>query len=155
MKIRLLAVGTGMPDWVQSGYQDYAKRLTRDVTLDLVEIPAGHRGKGADVARLTEKEGDALLAAIRPGERLIALEVGGKSWSTEQLSAEMKNWLMEGRNICLAIGGPEGLSRKVVEKAEARWSLSPLTLPHPLVRVLLSEQLYRAWTLLHGHPYHR
>lgn len=155
MKIRLLAVGTGMPEWVETGYRDYAKRLCRDVQLELVEIPAGHRGKSADVQRLTEREGEALLGAVREGDRLLAMDVRGKIWSTEQLSTQMQLWLMSGQNICLAIGGPEGLSPRVLEAAQERWSLSPLTLPHPLVRVILAEQLYRAWTLIHGHPYHR
>ena len=155
MKIRLRAVGTKMPDWITTGFDDYAKRLTDDVRLEVVEIPAGKRGKNADIARLTEKEGEAQLAAIGSNDRVIALEVGGKALSTEELSQMLGHWLQEGRNISLLIGGPEGLSPAASARADQQWSLSRLTLPHPLVRVLLAEQLYRAWTLLKGHPYHR
>ena len=155
MKIRLLAVGTKMPDWVTTGFDDYAKRLTDDVRLEVVESPAGKRGKNADIARLTEKEGEAQLSAIGSNDRVIALEVGGQTLSTEELSKMLGHWLQEGRNISLLIGGPEGLSPAASARADQQWSLSRLTLPHPLVRVLLAEQLYRAWTLLKGHPYHR
>ena len=155
MKIRLLAVGSKMPDGVTAGYEDYAKRLTDDVRLELVEIPAGKRGKNADLVRLTEKEGEAQMAAIPPQDFVVALEVGGRALSTEDLSQILGRWLQEGRNISLLIGGPEGLSPAARARADMQWSLSRLTLPHPMVRVLLAEQIYRAWTLLKGHPYHR
>lgn len=155
MKIRLIAIGTRMPDWVSSGYHEFAKRLTDDVRLELVEIAAGKRGKSADIARITEKEGEAQLATIGSNDRVIALDVLGKPWRTEDLSQKLRQWLAEGRNISLLIGGPEGLSAEASARADEYWSLSPLTLPHPLVRVLLAEQIYRAWTLLKGHPYHR
>lgn len=155
MKIRLLAVGTRMPDWVTAGYEEYAKRLTDDVRLELVEIAAGKRGKNADVVRLTDKEGEAQLAAIPAQDYVVALEVGGRPLSTEDLSEKLGRWLQEGRNISLLVGGPEGLSAAARARADLQWSLSPLTLPHPMVRVLLAEQIYRAWTLLKGHPYHR
>lgn len=155
MRIRLLAVGQKMPDWVTTGYGDYAKRLTDDVRLELVEIPAAKRTKNSDVDKMKTQEGEALLAAIHTNERVIALEVGGKEHSTEALSQQMTDWLQGGKNICLLVGGPDGLSKDVLKRAESLWSLSPLTLPHPLVRIVLAEQLYRAWTLLKGHPYHR
>lgn len=155
MKIKLIAVGTRMPDWVSTGYHEFSKRLNDDVRLELVEIAAGKRGKSVDIARLTEKEGEAQLAAVANNDRVIALEVHGKPWSTEDLSQKLRQWLAEGRNISLLVGGPEGLSADVSARADEQWSLSPLTLPHPLVRVLLAEQIYRAWTLLKGHPYHR
>ena len=155
MKIRLIAVGTRMPEWVSTGYHEFSKRLNDDVRLELVEIAAGKRGKSVDIARLTEKEGEAQLAAVASNDRVIALEVHGKPWSTEDLSQKLRQWLAEGRNISLLVGGPEGLSADASARADEQWSLSPLTLPHPLVRVLLAEQIYRAWTLLKGHPYHR
>lgn len=155
MRIRLLAVGQKMPDWVTTGYLDYAKRLTDDVRLELVEIPAAKRSKNSEVDKMKQQEGEALLAAINTNERVIALEVGGKEHSTHALSQQMNDWLQGGKNICLLVGGPDGLSPDVIKRADALWSLSPLTLPHPLVRILLAEQLYRAWTLLKGHPYHR
>lgn len=155
MKVKLIAVGTRMPDWVSTGYHEFSKRLNDDVRLELVEIAAGKRGKSVDIARLTEKEGEAQLAAVANNDRVIALEVHGKPWSTEDLSQKLRQWLAEGRNISLLVGGPEGLSADASARADEQWSLSPLTLPHPLVRVLLAEQIYRAWTLLKGHPYHR
>ena len=153
MRIRLLAVGQKMPDWVTTGYLDYAKRLNDDVRLELVEISAAKRSKNSEVDKMKQQEGEALLAAIHVNERVIALEVGGKEHSTQALSQQMNDWLQGGKNICLLVGGPDGPD--VIKRADALWSLSPLTLPHPLVRILLAEQLYRAWTLLKGHPYHR
>lgn len=144
-----------MPAWVEDGYADYAKRLSGEITLDLIEIPAGKRGKNADVVRITDKEGEAMLAAIPNGDRVVALDVLGKSFGTEQLAATLEDWLPQGRHMSLLIGGPEGLAPAALARAEEKWSLSKLTLPHPLVRVLVAEQLYRAWTLLKGHPYHR
>lgn len=155
MKIRLIAIGTKMPGWVEEGYAEYAKRINGDITLELIEIPAGKRGKNADIARITDKEGEAMLAAIPAGDRVVALDVLGKSFATEQLSQTLAGWLPEGRHISLLIGGPEGLAPAALARAHEKWSLSRLTLPHPLVRVLLAEQLYRAWSLLKGHPYHR
>lgn len=155
MYIRLLAIGNKMPDWVTSGYHEYAKRFPPTCSLELVEIPAEKRTKQADIQRTTEREGEKLLNAIKPGHRVIALDVKGKMWSTEQLAENLQQWQLESRSIDLLIGGPDGLSEACLKKAETRWSLSPLTLPHPLVRIVLAEQLYRAQTILQGHPYHR
>lgn len=155
MRLRLLAIGTRMPAWVDAGFGDYARRLAGDISLELVEISAGRRGKGADLARLKEQEGEALLAALRPQERVIALDVLGRTLSTGDLADTLKAWQVDGRPAALLIGGPEGLSRAVLERADETWSLSRLTLPHPLVRIVAAEQLYRAWSVLKGHPYHR
>ncbi len=155
MKIRLIAIGGKMPRWVTEGYNEYAKRFPAEVSFELIELPLGHRGKGADLARAKKQEGDQMLAAIPKGDRVIALEVGGKSWSTEQLAEQLESWQMDGRNVSLLVGGPEGLDGRCVAMADQKWSLSALTLPHPLVRVLLVEQLYRACTILQGHPYHK
>ncbi|MGB0466094.1 MAG: 23S rRNA (pseudouridine(1915)-N(3))-methyltransferase RlmH [Pontibacterium sp.] len=155
MKVRLIAVGGKMPRWVTDGYQEYAKRLPQELQLELVELSLGHRGKNSDPARAKKMEGDQMLAAIPKGDRVIALEVGGKNWSTEDLAQQLENWRMDGRNLSLLVGGPDGLDSRCIALADRKWSLSALTLPHPLVRVLLAEQLYRAWTVIQGHPYHK
>ena len=155
MRIRLIAVGGNMPRWVEMGWQEYVKRLPPEITLELVEIPLSTRGKNADVQRLIRQEGAAMLAKVQPGERVVTLEVEGKPWSTEQLAEQLDAWRLDARTVNLMVGGPEGLAPEVCAKSEQRWSLSPLTLPHPLVRVLLGEQIYRAWTVLAGHPYHK
>ncbi|MGM8930733.1 23S rRNA (pseudouridine(1915)-N(3))-methyltransferase RlmH [Salinicola sp. MH3R3-1] len=155
MKIRLLAVGSRMPAWVEAGVEEYRKRLPREMPFEIVEIAAGARGKNADVARAIQAEGDRMLEKLRDQEHIVALEVEGASWSTEQLAERLGIWRQEGQDIALVVGGPEGLDPRVVARARQSWSLSALTLPHPLVRVVLAEQFYRAWSLLSGHPYHR
>ena len=155
MNIHLIAVGEKMPSWVQQGYQEYARRLPRECSLRLMEISPGTRGKNADVARAIRDEGQRMLAAIPKGARVIALEVGGSNWSTEQLAKQLDTWLASGQDVALLVGGPEGLAEEARAVAQQAWSLSPLTLPHPLVRVVLGEQIYRAWSILQNHPYHR
>lgn len=155
MRIRLISVASRMPRWVEQGYHEYAKRLPADLPLDLVEVPLATRGKNADLVRLMRREGEQMLAATQAGERIVTLEVTGRSWSTEELASHLENWRLEARNVNLMVGGPEGLAAEVAERSEQRWSLSALTLPHPLVRILLAEQLYRAWTILNRHPYHK
>ena len=155
MRIRLISVASRMPGWVVQGYQEYAKRMPPDLPIDLVEIPLATRGKNADVARLMRREGEQMLAATQPGERIVTLEVNGRNWSTEELARQLEAWRLEARNVNLMVGGPEGLADEVSARSDQRWSLSALTLPHPLVRILLAEQLYRAWTILNRHPYHK
>jgi len=155
MLIRLLAIGNKMPVWVEQGFADYAKRFPPSCHLELVEISASKRTKNSVDKQLIEQEGNKLLTAIKPGNHIIALEIKGQMWSTEQLAAHLKNWQAGRRNIDLLVGGPDGLSDSCLQKAETKWSLSPLTLPHPLVRILIAEQLYRAVSILQKHPYHR
>lgn len=155
MKVRLLAVGTRMPAWVTQGVEEYRKRLPRDFALEVEEIAPGQRGKNADIPRAVAQEAERIRARLRGDEHIVALEVGGKPWSTEQLAEQAEGWRLEGRDVVLLVGGPDGLEPGLSAAADQRWSLSPLTLPHPLVRILLAEQLYRAWTLMVGHPYHR
>lgn len=158
MRIRIIAVGTKMPDWVEQGYAEYAKRMPRDVTVEMLELPLAQRGKNTDIATAMAKEGEAMLAAIEKGgkgEQVIALDVKGKLWSTEQLAENLASWKMSGFNYCLLIGGPDGLAPECLAMASVKWSLSPLTLPHPLVRILVIEQLYRACSILQNHPYHK
>jgi len=155
VRIRIIAVGSKMPDWVEQGYAEYAKRMPRDCVVEMVELPLAQRGKNTDIAKAMEKEGEAMLAVIGKGEQVIALDVKGKPWSTEQLADNMATWKMSGSNYCLLIGGPDGLAPACLALASAKWSLSPLTLPHPLVRIVVIEQLYRACTILQNHPYHK
>ncbi len=144
-----------MPDWVQAGYSEYAKRLPRECALELKEIPLATRSKNTDIARAIEKESESILASIPAQERVIALDVLGKPQTTQTLADALRDWQMQGGNTSLLIGGPDGLSVNCLARANQRWSLSGLTLPHPLVRIVLAEQLYRAWSLLNHHPYHR
>ncbi|MAA64647.1 MAG: 23S rRNA (pseudouridine(1915)-N(3))-methyltransferase RlmH [Alteromonadaceae bacterium] len=155
MRLRLICVGQKMPGWVNDGYQEYARRFPSDMPLELSETALATRGKNPDIPRLVHKEGEAQLAALGKSDRVIALEVGGRAWSTEKLASSLESWQMDGRDISFLVGGPDGLAPACRERADQLWSLSPLTLPHPLVRVILAEQLYRAWTITRNHPYHR
>lgn len=155
MRIHLIAVGTRMPNWVQEGYHEYAKRMTGECRLNLIEVEAGKRGKNADIARILQEEAARMLTAIPSDSCIIALDVQGQAWSTPQLARQLQKWQFGGQDICLLVGGPEGLASECLAKAQQKWSLSALTYPHPLVRVIVAEQLYRAWSLLRGHPYHR
>ena len=155
MKLKLLAVGTKMPSWVNDGYKEYAKRLPRECQLVLQEIQPAKRGKSGHASQWMEEEGERILTAIPSDHHVVSLDVKGKPWTTEQLAEQMQNWLSDGRDVSLLVGGPDGLAQKCSQRADQKWSLSALTLPHPLVRIVMVEQLYRAWTVLQNHPYHR
>jgi len=155
MKIHLLSIGHKMPVWVNQGCQEYLKRMPKECHVKLIEISAAKRTKKSDFKRIITDESQRLLAAIPKNNRIIALDVKGKHWSTEQLAQKMGNWMSSGQDIALLVGGPEGLSDDCLKSASELWSLSALTFPHPLVRVILTEQLYRGWSVLRGHPYHR
>ena len=155
MLIRILAAGTRLPDWVAAGYGEYASRIGPEFRLELVEVPVTHRGRNADPARARAEEGRRMLAGVDPRMHVTALDVGGRSMSTEQLGHWLAARLNDGRHLALLVGGPDGLDAACLQRADFRWSLSPLTFPHGLVRVMLAEQIYRAQSLLRGHPYHR
>ena len=155
MRIHLIAAGTRMPSWVGQGYADYAGRLPPECKLVLKEIPLGASRSGGDARRAMQEEGAKMLAALPEGAGVTALEVKGKPLDTEALAKLLNQWLQEGRDQALLVGGPDGLAPECVAKANLKWSLSPLTLPHGLVRVVVAEQLYRAWSILKNHPYHR
>lgn len=155
MKIKIIAIGNKMPDWVRAGFEEYHRRFPRNFIIELIEIPAIKRSEKSDLNKIKEKEGELLLNACEKGDKIITLDLNGKAWNTPQLAKELTLWELNGRNICLLIGGPEGLSDACKYHAEQSWCLSNLTLPHPLVRVILIESLYRAWSLNHHHPYHR
>ena len=153
MHARLIAVGDRMPSWVAEGYAEYVKRLTRELPLELVEISTRQRSR--DVARAIADEGEQMLASIPKGAHVVALDGRGKPWSSEELAAQLAQWRMQGQDLAFLIGGPDGLAGAALARAQQRWSLGPLTLPHPLVRIVVAEQLYRAVSLLGNHPYHR
>jgi 23S rRNA (pseudouridine1915-N3)-methyltransferase len=153
MRAWLIAVGARMPAWVDAGYAEYAKRLAHELPLQLVEISTKSRGR--DPARASADAGAALLAAVPKGAHVVALDGRGKPWSSEDLAAQLARWRMHGKDLAFLVGGPDGFAPVVLERADQRWSLGPATLPHPLVRILVAEQLYRAVTQLGNHPYHR
>ena len=153
--MRILAVGNRQPQWINEGFETYARRLPHECRLELKEVTPARRNQGQDADRMRAEEGERILKVLSPGEVLIALDERGKSLNTHILADWMGDWLMDGRDVSLAIGGADGLSPEVLAKADRRLSLSPMTLPHGLVRVILAEQLYRAWSIRNGHPYHR
>ena len=155
MRIYLIAVGTRMPSWVEEAYREFSKRLPRECALQLHEIPLGKRSKSQAAERAQHDEGQSMLGAIPAGCHVVALDVQGRAWSTEDLSSNLQDWLASGRDLALLVGGPDGLSPACLDRADQRWSLSALTFPHALVRVIIAEQFYRAWTVTTGHPYHR
>ena len=155
MILTVAAVGQRMPAWVQEAWREYARRFPRGLSLDLREIPLAKRGRNANAKSLRRAEGQALLAAVPSGHRIIALDETGRQWSTMELAAQLESWMREERGACFLIGGPDGLPEECRNQAQDVWSLGRLTLPHPLVRAVLAEQLYRAWTVTQNHPYHR
>ena len=155
MQVRLIAIGGKMPAWVNTGVAEFEKRLPKEWRFDLLELPIGQRSKSASIAKAMEQEQTSICRAINPKSHLVALDSRGKSWSTEVLSQQLENWQQSGKNIDLLIGGPDGLTNDVINRADQVWSLSALTFPHPLVRIVVVEQLYRAWAILQNHPYHK
>ena len=154
MLMRIVAAGTRMPGWVDAGFRDYAGRLRGDYRLELVEVALGARGRG-DPAKAVAEEGARMLAAAGERAHLVALQVGGRALDTASLAAWLGERAQSGEPIAFCIGGPDGLAPAVDARARFRWSLSPLTLPHGLARVVVAEALYRAVTVIKGLPYHR
>lgn len=148
MHLRVISVGRSMPGWLQAGWQEYAKRLPAPFKLELVEVTTS---RGAT----SRREAEALLARCPKRAIRVALDERGELWSTVQFATHMARWRESGRPVCLLIGGADGHDPWLLEQVEYRWSLSPLTFPHQLVRVIVAEQCYRAWSVLAGHPYHR
>lgn len=144
-----------MPAWVEQGYKEYASRLSSTVQIELKELPAAKRVRNSVVEKMKQDEGERLLAAVPKGAKIVVLDEHGKSQTTKQLSVMLDDWIQMSQDIAILIGGPDGLSKECIQKADYKWSLSAFTFPHPLVRIILVEQMYRAWTLLNNHPYHR
>ena len=155
MHIRLVAVGDRQPSWVDDAFAAYTGRYPREWKFRLDSIATAKRAKGDRSSSARDAEGELLLAKVAADEQLILLDEHGKQLSSKSLAARLADWQLDGRNICFIIGGPDGVSSAVKERANFTWSLSQLTLPHGLARVLFAEQMYRAWSLQTGHPYHR
>lgn len=155
MHIRLLAVGDRQPDWVDAAFNTYTGRFPREWRFELDTIATAKRAKRQGATRAIETEGKLLLAKISPDEQVVLLDERGTQLNSKKLAARLSDWQADGRNLCFIIGGPDGLSSACRERADFTWTLSELTLPHGLARVLLAETLYRAWSLQTGHPYHR
>ena len=155
MRVTILSVGHKMPAWIQEGFNEYARRMPPEIRIELVELKPEERGAGKNAEKAKAIEGERLLAALPEGGMLIALDERGKSVSTRGLSVMLSGWMRDASRPVFAIGGADGLSEAVKERADKLVSLSELTLPHGLARVVLAEQLYRAWSILARHPYHR
>jgi 23S rRNA (pseudouridine1915-N3)-methyltransferase len=155
MHIRLLAVGDKQPSWVDTAFQTYAERLPHQWKFRLDTIPIAHRSKSNKASGAKEAEGAKVLGNIRPDDFVVLLDERGKALSSRELGEHLTDWQSAGRDLCFLIGGPDGVSDDCAARANFRWSLSRMTLPHGLARVMFAEQLYRAWTLTQGHPYHR
>lgn len=155
MKINIIAVGSRMPTWVKAGYEEYVKRFPKHFQIKLVEIPMCKRGKDNDVKRCIEIEARRIIDAMPQNTYLIALDQTGAHWSTPDLVKQLQFIQQQAQNLTLVIGGPDGLSARCLQKADALWSLSALTFPHHLVKIILVEAIYRAWTISAHHPYHR
>lgn len=138
-----------MPGWVTAGWDTYAVRMPRECRLQLQEIPLKKRGRGID------DEGERMVAAVGRNDHVVAMDVAGSSWSTPQLARQLGRWMQQGGDVCFLVGGPDGLAESARQRASQSWSLSKLTFPHSLVRIMVAEQLYRAWSILSNHPYHR
>ena len=152
--MRVIAIGTRMPGWVTEGSDEYLKRMPRELSVEWVELPASKRTRDTAELRMLD-EATAIERRLKPQDLIVALDIDGKTVSTENIAAALSSWQAEGAKVAFIIGGPDGLHPTLKARAVARWSLGRITLPHPLVRVILAEQLYRACSINAGHPYHR
>jgi 23S rRNA (pseudouridine1915-N3)-methyltransferase len=155
INIKIISVGKKVPSWVQSGYQEYLKRLPHELNLKLKEIPPARRGKNISIDKIVKQEALAILKDIPENYHIVVLDERGKKQTTVNFSKKINLWMNTGQDTCFIIGGPDGLDCSVIEAANEKWSFSDYTLPHALVRVFLVEQIYRAWCILKNHPYHR
>jgi len=155
VKIQLIAIGTRTPGWVSSGFDEYARRLPRHLALELVEVAAVNRNRAADVNRTKREEGSRLLNRVPEDSHLVALTETGTTVTTRCLASVLNTWMGSGRDVAMMIGGADGLSKDCLDRADESWSLSALTFPHALVRVIIAEQMFRAWSIISNHPYHR
>ena len=155
MRLSVFAVGTRMPGWVNDGVKEYARRMPRQIQFSIEEIPPGQRTARGSVSAAREQEATQLIKRTAACDLRIALDEKGKPWTSTELADQLRDWLHHVPHVALMIGGPDGFTNEIGDTADRLWSLSGLTLPHGLVRVVLAEQVYRAWTIVDGHPYHR
>ena len=155
MRIHLVAIGHRRAGWERDGYREYARRMPPELPIELREVPASKVSKRDSTQRRIEDEGRRLVAATPNGARVVVLDERGAAWTTRELARRIERWMRDGRDLALLVGGADGLAPECIEAAEHCWSLSPLTLPHGLARIVVAEQLYRASTILRRHPYHR
>jgi 23S rRNA (pseudouridine1915-N3)-methyltransferase len=154
MELRVVAVGEKPPSWVVDGVREYTRRMPSQLPVNVTTVRSGASRSGADAEQGKAEEGKRLIAASRDCRR-IALDAGGRHWDTATLARWLDDWLIDGRDVAFLVGGADGIAADCLAEADQRWALSALTLPHMLVRVVVAEQLYRAWTMLNNHPYHR
>jgi len=155
VKLKLLTIGEKMPSWVEQGVEEYKKRLPADMGFELLRLPMSKRTKNKNAAIYKQEEAKTLTAAADKCNRVIALDVKGKAMTTELLVKKLTSWRQEGDSVALIIGGPDGIDAPLLQKADEKWSLSGMTMPHPIAQLVLVEQIYRAWSVTQGHPYHR
>lgn len=155
MRIRLLTISHKLPAWIETGYAEYIKRLPPAYSIELINIPAEKRKLSYSPARMLQQEGKKMLSLIKASHHVVALDMTGEQWSTEILSANLSVWQQAGVTVDLLVGGADGLAPACLERANIKWSLSKLTFPHLLVKLIIAEQIYRAYTILMNHPYHR
>ena len=153
MHVRLIAVGDRQPSWVDSAFSEYTARLPRQWRFRVDEIKAAQRNRSGNAAK--DDEGEKILSRLKSTEHAVLLDERGRQFTSRALSEQLADWLQSGADLTFIIGGPDGVSADVASRADTTWALSDLTLPHGLARVLFAEQIYRAWTLTTGHPYHR
>ena len=155
MKIHLIAVGKKIPEWINAGFSEFSKRMPPELQINLIEITPSIRNKATPIEKNIKEEGERIQSAIPSNSKLIVLDEKGTSFNSIALSKKMESWLPMGQDITLVIGGANGIDPVIKQQADEKWSLSSFTLPHALVRVVIAEQLYRAWSILKKHPYHR
>jgi len=155
MKLRIVAVGGRPPAWVEAACEEFRRRFPPHCPLELSIIATPRRGRNPDIARLREQEYRSMAARVPAGAAVVALAESGRAMTTAQLAQQLDRWMQAGRDVAFLIGGPDGLAPAALNAAGQRWSLSALTLPHALVRIIVAEQLYRAFCILSDHPYHR
>ncbi len=155
MRVNLIAVGKRMPAWIENGFKEYSKRLPKEFTLHLIEITPAQRKKTTPIEKSIREEIERIKMAVPKNNLVIALDETGKQFSSKTLSKKMEGWIQQAQDISLVIGGADGLGDEFKETADEVWSLSKMTLPHALVRVIVAEQVYRAWSIMTKHPYHR